>query len=102
MSLKKRPLKSRPVSKVTFSLPKEAVPKARRVALVGDFNDWNSKASPMDRLKSGEFKITLDLEQGREYCFRYLIDGSVWENDWSADRYAPSGFEDIENSVVVV
>ena len=58
MSLKKRPLKSRPVSKVTFSLPKEAVPKARRVALVGDFNDWNSKASPMDRLKSGEFKIT--------------------------------------------
>jgi 1,4-alpha-glucan branching enzyme len=102
MSLSKRYLKSRPVSKVTFRLPREAAPKARRVNLVGEFNHWDPQATPMARLKSGEFKVTLDLETGREYHFRYLIEDSVWENDWSADRYATCTFSGTENSVVVV
>ncbi len=101
MSLQKRPLKTKPVSKVTFRLPPEAAPKARKVALVGDFNEWSPKATPMQKLKTGEFKVTLDLEQGKPYNFRYLIDGQIWANDKEADGYAPSGFSDAENSVVV-
>ena len=27
------------------------------------------------------------LEPGRQYRFRYLLDGERWENDWSADDY---------------
>jgi len=102
MSLEKRSLKSRPVTKVTFRLPAAAVSEADAVHLVGDFNDWNPRATPMDRLKNGDRKVTLDLERGREYQFRYLIDGVVWENDWEADRYAPSGISSADNSVVVV
>ncbi len=102
MSLSKRYLKSRPVSKVTFRLPREAAPEARKVTLVGTFNHWDRQATPMERLKSGEFKVTLDLETGQEYQFRYLIEGQVWENDWSADKYAPCDFAATENSVVVV
>lgn len=102
MSLQKRYLKTKGVSKVTFRLPPAAAAAAAGVALVGDFNDWDPAATPMTRLKSGEYKVTLDLEIGREYGYRFLIDGAVWENDWDADKYAPSGFADAENSVVIV
>ena len=100
MSLTKQCLKSKPVTKVTFRLPAEAAPGAETVFLVGDFNDWDPKATPMTRLKNGEFKVTMDLEAGRDYSFRYLIEGREWENDWAADRYVPSGIEGAENSVV--
>lgn len=102
MSLQKRYVKTRGISKVTFRLPAEAAQAAAQVALVGDFNDWNPVATPMTRLRNGEYKITLDLEPGREYGYRFLIDGRIWENDDEADKYAPSGFADAENSVVVV
>jgi 1,4-alpha-glucan branching enzyme len=102
MSLEKKYLKTRPVGKVTFRLPPAAAPEATKVHLVGDFNDWNPEATPMARLKSGEFKVSLDLEKGREYRFRYLIGDDTWENDWEADKYVPSGLAAVENSVVVV
>jgi 1,4-alpha-glucan branching enzyme len=102
MSLEKRYLKSRPVSKVTFRLHPGAAPRAAKVCLVGDFNDWDPQATPMTRLRNGEFKVTVELEPGREYQFRYLIEDQIWENDWEADKYLPSGVAESENSVVVV
>jgi len=101
MGMRKRYLKSKPVGKVTFKLPKEAVGVARKVHVVGEFNGWDPSATPMKRLKDGGFSVTLDLEQGREYRFRYLIDQTEWVNDWEADKYAPSPFG-VEDSVVVV
>jgi hypothetical protein len=56
----------------------------------------------MQRLKSGEFKGVVALAPGRDYQFRYLIDQTVWENDWQADRYVKSDYGDCENSVVTV
>ena len=102
MSLEKRCLKSRPVTKVTFRLSHEAAHGAETVHLVGDFNDWCTDATPMTPLKNGEFKVSLDLESGNEYSFRYLIGDDTWENDWEADKYVPSGLAAVENSVVVV
>ena len=102
MAIQKKYLKSKPVCKVTFSLPKEAVQSAKKVCIVGDFNDWKKKASPLKKLKNGSCKITLDLECGREYQFRYLLDNTTWENDWDADKYVRSDCHDAENSVVIV
>jgi 1,4-alpha-glucan branching enzyme len=102
MGIQKRFLKSKPICKVTFTMPKEAIREAKRVHIVGDFNDWKRKATPMKKLKSGSYKIVVDLPCGREYQYRYLIDGKIWENDWAADRYAPSPFYDADNSVVIV
>jgi 1,4-alpha-glucan branching enzyme len=102
MSLEKRNLKTRPVTKVTFRLPPAAAKEADSVHLVGDFNGWSREATPMTRLKNGEFKVSLDLESGREYGFRYLIGSDTWENDWEADKYVPSGLAEVDNSVVVV
>jgi len=100
MSLKKKYLKANNVCKVTFRLPKEAAESAETVNLVGDFNGWDKKAHAMKRLKNGDFTITIDLDSGRTYEFRYLIDGELWENDWSADRYNPSQYSYCDNSVV--
>jgi 1,4-alpha-glucan branching enzyme len=101
--VKKNYLKSRPVCKVTFELPKAAVAAASTVAVVGDFNDWRTEqAVSLRRQKDGRFAATVELQVGRAYRFRYLIDGERWENDWEADRYEPSELGGADNSVVEV
>ncbi|MGB1241322.1 MAG: isoamylase early set domain-containing protein [Chitinophagales bacterium] len=71
------------------------------VKLLGDFNEWEQEATiAMTPLKNGSFKTILDLEVGKEYQFRYLINDDKWENDWEADKYAASPYGE-ENSVVV-
>ncbi len=102
MSLKKKYLKSKPVCKVTFSLPAEVVTEgAKEVALVGEFNDWNlDTAETMRKLKDGSYTRTLDLDAGRAYQYRFVIDGENWVNDTEADAYVPSGLGVEENCVV--
>ncbi len=102
MTLTKRFLNSSPVCKVTFRLSKSVVQSAAHVHLVGEFNQWNILATPMKRLKNGDFTLTLDLEPNRAYQFRYLINQVRWENDENADKYVPTPFGDCDNSVVVV
>jgi len=100
--MKKRFLKTKPVCKVTFELSPEAASGAGKVALAGEFNEWDIETTLMKRRKDGSFSITLDLPVNREYHFKYLIDGRRWENDWNADKYLPDSVGDGENSVVVV
>jgi len=87
--------------KITFLLPQEAAQGAITITVVGDFNNWNIDATPMIRDNNGDFHITLTLSAGREYRFRYLLDGSRWENDWLADKYVPNAFGS-DDSVVIV
>lgn len=101
--MKKDYLKSRHLCKVTFSLPKAAVKDAKSVLLLGDFNDWEeSQAIALTEMTDGSFVTELELDTGREYEFRYLIDSERWENDWEADRYVPSPFLGVNNSVVIL
>ena len=102
VGLKKEYLKSRNVCKVTFRLPSIAAVDAKHVHIVGDFNNWNIHDNPMKRLKNGDYTITLELEPGWEYQFKYFIDELKWENDWNADKYVKSPYGDSDNSVVIV
>ncbi len=95
--LKKRFFKTKSTCQVTFQLPKEV--KAKEASLVGEFNDWDEGAVPLKKVKSA-WKTTLQLEQGQEYQFRYLVNGTEWHNDDTADRYVPNNI-DGDNSVVV-
>lgn len=97
--LKKQYFKTKNTCKVTFSLP--AAVQGENVYLVGDFNDWDEAKTPMKRQKDGSFTVTLELEKGREYQFRYLVNSSEWHNDWQADRYVPNPFSG-DNSVVTI
>ncbi|MBZ0279946.1 MAG: isoamylase early set domain-containing protein [Anaerolineae bacterium] len=98
MMLNKQYLKTKPVCKVTFTLPEQI--KAENAYLVGDFNNWDEKSTPMKRVKkNAQFTVILELEKGREYQFRYLVNGTDWHNDWNADKYVPNPFSG-DNSVV--
>jgi len=101
IGIEKQYLKSKPVCKVTFRLPKEAAPEAQNVTIVGEFNNWDINATPMKKLKNGDFAVTLELPANKEYRFRYLIDSNRWENDWHADKYIPNPYG-CDDSVVVV
>jgi 1,4-alpha-glucan branching enzyme len=98
----KQYLKQNQACKVTFRLPRGAASDAKRVCIVGDFNNWSIHSHPMKKLKTGDYSITLELEPGREYQFRYFIDEARWENDWQADKYVRNPYGDSDNSVVIV
>ena len=102
MSIKKQYLKTKPVCKVTFRIPEDIGSFAGTAHVVGEFNDWDFFSTPMKKLKSGAFTATLNLEKGREYQFRYLLDNKSWENDANADKFVATPFGDSENSVIAL
>lgn len=99
MSFKKQFLKSKPVCKVSFRLDASEAAGAKKVQLLGDFNNWDESVEPMTMLKSNNFTATLELESGKEYQFKYYIDGSIWKNDGQADYFVANSFG-VENSIV--
>ena len=88
--LKKQYSKDKKICKVMFTLPVKV--NTERVTLHGDFTNWDEKPLKMRRYKDGNFKVSITLEAGRSYRFRYLLDGQRWENDWDADAYMPNEF----------
>ena len=96
MAIKKQFLKTKPVCKVTFTVP---AAEADTVAVVGDFNNWEPASAGLKKLKNGNFKGTVDIEKGQSYEFRYLVDGHYW-NEEQADSYRWNEFAGAENSVL--
>jgi 1,4-alpha-glucan branching enzyme len=75
------------LARVTFELP--ATVWAGQISLVGEFNNWDRQVTPMTQDRSDEsWRATIDLEVGRRYRFRYLLDGNAWLTDRQADDYA--------------
>lgn len=74
---------------IIFRVP--SVPNTKRINVVGEFNQWSSVATPMERDDDG-FVARIAVPIGRTYRFRYLLDGQRWENDWAADSYAANQF----------
>ena len=77
-------------------------PRATRVALVGDFNDWDATRTPMRPSPRGGsvWTAVLPLSPGR-YRYAFLVDGSRW----LADPAAPHARDDefgAPSSVVTV
>ncbi|APY01191.1 isoamylase early set domain-containing protein [Lacinutrix venerupis] len=96
MAITKQFLKSKPVCKVTFTVPAEG---ANEVKVVGNFNEWNTEATALKKLKNGTFKGTVNLEKDKSYEFRYLVDGQ-WKNEDQADAFAWNDYAADENSVI--
>jgi|GEM_PF-310674 len=85
--------------RVTFSWP--AWVRARSVSVAGEFNDWSTERHPLTRTDSGMWEVTMDLEPGRAYRYKFFVDGERWEPDWLADDTVQNEFG-TEDSVVVV
>lgn len=99
MSFKKQFLKSKEICKVTFEISAEEAANADTINLVGEFNNWDKESLAFKKFKNGNFKLSLDLENGREFEFKYLVNGIDWQNDSQADGYKANGFGG-ENSVI--
>ncbi len=82
--------------KVTFEV--DHLSDAETVEVAGDFNNWQPES--MTKYKNGKHKLTVDLEPGASYQFRYRVDGTSWENDTNADGLVPNEFGET-NSLVV-
>lgn len=78
-----------------------AAPGAARVALVGDFNEWDPAATPLQATRrNGVWSVTVPIAPGRhEYAF--VLDGERWIPDPRAPRAATADFGS-PNSVVTV
>ena len=96
MAIKKQYLKSKPICKVTFIVEEKDV---NEVAVVGGFNNWDTEATTLKKLKNGTFKGVVDLEKDNSYEFRYVVDGS-YVNDDQADAYAWNDYAGAENGVL--
>jgi 5'-AMP-activated protein kinase regulatory beta subunit len=62
--------------RVTFSIE---APRAEKVTLTGDFNNWNAKKHPMKNQGNGMWNRTVMLQPGK-YEYKFFIDGN-WKED---------------------
>jgi hypothetical protein len=67
-------------------------PQAREVSLVGDFNDWDQRATPLVKLTGqGVWTVEVPLQPGR-YSYAFLVDGQRWLPDPAAPRAVGDDF----------
>ena len=63
-------------------------PDARRVAIAGDFNRWDTDATLLTRERgSRAWSVTLALRDG-EHRYAFVVDGTRWVPDPRAERTA--------------
>ena len=84
------------VARVQFVL---VAPQARRVAVVGDFNDWDVAAAPLTS-SGGVWSRQLDVPFGR-HDYAFVVDGERWVRDPNAPQ-APADEFGVGYSVLVV
>ena len=51
-------------------------PHAKSVSLVGDFNNWDPAAHPMQRMPDGAWLLNLELRHGH-HRYAFLVDGNI-------------------------
>jgi 1,4-alpha-glucan branching enzyme len=96
--IKKEAAPQEGLAHVTFRLP--ATILAERITLVGEFNDWDTRATPLRQRRHGaSWQVRLALRTGRCYRFRYLVDGQEWLNDWHADDYLENPYGSYDSVV---
>ena len=65
-------------------------PQAERVALGGDFNQWDPSKTPLAKDAEGKWKVEINLPSGR-YEYRYQVDGN-WQNEQKPVECVPNPF----------
>jgi hypothetical protein len=82
---------------VQFALP---VPAAHEVVVVGDFNHWDTHATPLRRTTNGTWQTTVRLKPGA-HVYSFVVDGTRWVPDPAAPL-APGSDFGAPNSLVTV
>ncbi|QPC83148.1 isoamylase early set domain-containing protein [Phototrophicus methaneseepsis] len=83
--------------RATFTSP--SINDCECLYLVGDFNEWDAQSHPMKQAEDGTWSLTISLDKGQVYQYRFYTDNGNWLNDNDADDYQPNPFGS-DNSVV--
>lgn len=84
---------------VAFSLE---APEATRVTLVGDFNNWDPRATPLARVNSaGRWEAIVPLNPGR-YHFTFVVDDTRWVADPGLPKAVGDDFGQPTSVITVV
>ena len=75
-------------------------PEARQVYLVGAFNSWDPRATPLSRDSLGDWSIEIELPTG-EHRYRFVVDGE-WRDDPTAQQTEKNPFGGFDSIMVVV
>src|SRR5262245_22706565 len=97
--IKKEALKNSNQVKLTFVLP--GGNGRSRVTVVGDFNQWNSKATPIAKRNNGTLSASVTLPAGQRVRFRYYSNSGEWFNGEAADSYEPGEYG-ADNCIVLI
>jgi hypothetical protein len=73
---------------------------AKRVAIVGEFNGWDASKTPLTRLESGLWTVTLPLAPGR-HVYAFVLDDTLVTADPRAPKVRDADYGR-EGSVVMV
>ncbi len=65
-------------------------PAAGEVFVVGAFNDWEPRATPMSKKLDGQWTANILLKPG-QYEYRFVVDGA-WQDDPMSGRYVSNPF----------
>lgn len=100
--MKKEYIKKDNAYNVTFNYNVVAENPVHSVVVLGDFNEWSlTSAFVLSPNKKGDFEGKFKIPAGRDYHFRYLVNGDRWANEKDADRFESSPLlSHIDNSVL--
>ncbi len=73
--------------RVTFSMPANACSNC--LYLVGWFEEWDESVYRMQRTADGSWSLTLELEAGCEYHYRFRTADGSWLDDPSVPATFP-------------
>jgi hypothetical protein len=65
--------------RVTFAAP--PIEGCKSLYLVGWFDEWKESAFPMQLHEDGSWELTLELDRGCEYLYRFRTEDGTWLRD---------------------
>lgn len=74
--------------------------RAEHVALVGDFNDWDPRRTPMARHDGDLWSVTLPLTPGR-HAYAFVVNDTVWTLDPRAAQERDADYGRAQSVIVV-
>lgn len=80
-----------PEHRVELAFRPERPEAVQKLAIVGDFNGWDSDADALEPAGDGRFAITLALAPGR-YVYKFVVNGEFYISDPLAGAYVNDGY----------
>ena len=74
---------------------------AESVSVAGDFNEWNSIATPLKRNGSGLWSTEIGISRAGRFEYKFIVNGQRWLEDPSNGMKTPDNYGGL-NSVLVI